>query len=160
MKRRHTFITLIGTMLHVVCSPAHAADDDDAITVKHLSTIHNGLSKYLEAHGGVWPQTPLDLDVAAGQKWWIETLRPFGVTAEDWTDPRDGGTPPQDRMTYAVTSFDDQPHRAFRWPNQPWVVTSAFSKKSKQIHLLLPDGSMLTQASKFVQKVGTGINKK
>jgi hypothetical protein len=70
---------------------------DDAITIKHLRTIHNGLLKYLEAHGGVWPQTPVNLKVAAEQKWWIETLRPFRVTAED-------------RMTYAVTSFEEQPN--------------------------------------------------
>lgn len=121
------------------------ADDDDEITRKHLTSIYHGLRKYMIANNGMWPQRSLELGPEDEQRWWIETLSPYGVTEQDWTDPRHGNVFHEDGMSYGLADFNDRPNTAYRWPTQPWVMTVGPSKGTGQLHLLLPDGRVVTQ---------------
>lgn len=147
--------------------PCRAADAEspDAVTARHFRSIHAGLVRYLEKHNGVWPQTPriVDQDFPLEQKWWIQTLEPFGVKAEDWTDPREEGKEPEGRMAYTVFAFGLTPRAAALFPDQPWIMTSAPSKTSGEFHLLLSGGRVINQTDylNLVQKkpLADGVDK-
>jgi hypothetical protein len=85
---------------------------------------------------GHWPQVSPRLardDSKEYARLWIEALRPYGLTQENWvcaTQQRSLGGPDltrkdSARVDYNATPFDDRPYTAYLWPTQPWFVEHA-----------------------------------
>lgn len=117
----------------------------------NLKALHAGFSAYLIDHQLVWPQPPEDLprrgdEGSALAKFWYEHLKDYGVTKKTFLCPADADNASaldetHYESTYLVTEFDEQPNRAYQWPNQPWVIESGdLHGRGKGPNMIFPDG--------------------
>ncbi len=130
----------IGNYERIIASAQQAA------CTANMRTIHHGLGSYLQDNKDVWPQGPDLLQEKAWEKFWLQTLEPFGVAPRAWQCPTIRGMvrSGQDEATkvhYAPTTFDDTPGIARRWPTQPWLIERADAHGQGPL-ICFPDGSI------------------
>jgi len=126
---------------------------DKAVCVSNMRNLHGALSAYT-IENQQWPQQPMfdPSQEAEMDKWWIETLSPYGMDAESsWHCPgiRRLGTislaaeEGEPIIHYMPTMFDPRPSTPFRWKWQPWAVEIA-DVHGMGAHVLFQDGSVRT----------------
>ncbi len=123
----------------------------DAVCMGNLRSLHAALSSYLTDHGEVWPQYPNTDDSSGGDstkdKWWYETLKPYGPTRKTWicpSHPVDSATendPQNYDSSYLPTPFGPEQNIAYRW-KQPWVVEIGGFHDGNQANQVMPGGEI------------------
>lgn len=96
----------------------------------NLRALHASFSTYVNDNGH-WPQEPPELAAAnddAYEDWWIETMKPYGVTEKVWqcpsvirqvTSKSRNGRP---KIHYTPSLFDIRPFTPYKFKTQPWLV--------------------------------------
>jgi prepilin-type N-terminal cleavage/methylation domain-containing protein len=127
----------------------------------NLRSLSVALNGYLQDNNMIWPQLPQSNNNSTSNnstmsgkqinKWWRDTLTPFGITERNWVCPNDSATlkhlqtetPDQfNASSYTLTQFDELPGAAFKW-QQPWVMERAgFHGKTRGPNMLMPDGTI------------------
>ena len=126
------------------------------ICISKIKSIHSGLTASL-SDNGIWPQAP-NLAPEALDEWWINTLKPYGVTQKTWICPTmkqlasaNGDTTSALKSSYVIARFDDKPNSAYKYQTQPWLIEKAdFHRNGPNV--CFPDGS--------VQSLESILNKK
>jgi len=122
------------------------ASAQQAICASHMRSIHTALNLYLQDHKDVWPQAPEIAREKQWEKFWLDTLAPYGIREKTWQCPtirsltRAGGDDAT-RIHYAPSTFDATPGIARRWPTQPWLIERANVHGQGPI-ICFPDGSL------------------
>jgi prepilin-type N-terminal cleavage/methylation domain-containing protein len=140
-------VAILAMLLFNVASRLPGAADRVQCT-QNLKSIYIGLNNYMEEKGS-WPQQPRfsQKQHKLREDYWIETLKPYGVTEKMWQCPgikrlgniRADHTAP--RVTYSPTMFDEKPGTPRKWPNMPWVVEIGNAHGHGPL-LILQDGSV------------------
>jgi prepilin-type N-terminal cleavage/methylation domain-containing protein len=123
----------------------------------NLRSLHAALGAYVSERGH-WPQQPPELKKLEVQKWWVEELRPFGMTQEAWTCPAlektlaERNVAENDRpfTHYMITQFDNNQFTPYRWATQPWAIEIGDVHGDGNL-LIFPDGSIRSLKSIYRQ---------
>lgn len=101
----------------------------------NLRSLHVGVGAYLNDNQNIWPQGPPPDSGAEWPRFWIQTLKPFGITDKTWQCPAisamlrnsDGKNHAffEASIHYMPTLFDATPGIAYKWPTQPWFIERA-----------------------------------
>lgn len=121
----------------------------EAGCIANMRAITVGLRGYLQDNKNVWPQGPSPNDGAAWEVYWLEVLKPYGITEKTWQCPAFNsqlaaqGVPMDERpkLHYIPTMFPAEPGIADRWATQPWLIEKANAHKHGP-HICFPDGSV------------------
>jgi prepilin-type N-terminal cleavage/methylation domain-containing protein len=121
----------------------------EAGCIANMRSITVGLHAYLHDHQNVWPQGPSLNEEAAWEAFWLEPLKPYGITEKTWQCPSfnselaSKGVPLDERpkVHYVPTMFPPEPGIATRWATQPWLIERASVHKHGP-HICFPDGSV------------------
>lgn len=127
-------IAILLTMVFAITETMQARAEKSKC-MANLRGLYSGAAFYVIDQGH-WPQIDPTLvrdDSTEYAKLWIEALRPYGLSQENWicaTQHRALGSPdytkPEGmRVDYNATPFDDRPNTAYLWPTQPWFVEHA-----------------------------------
>ncbi|MEI6351501.1 MAG: type II secretion system protein [Verrucomicrobiota bacterium] len=124
-------IAILGILVTLIVPAAGPARDrvEKVVCVGNLRSIHIALGSYL-TDNEQWPQCPEDLDRVAEEKFWIETLRPYGMSDSAWICPTlkrrlaamPSDSPDRPKIHYTPAQFDDKPTTPYRWPTMPWAL--------------------------------------
>jgi len=114
----------------------------------NLRSLHAALGAYVADHAR-WPQQPVELKQRGAQQWWIDELRPYGMTQEAWKcpttnrelDEQKAGEESRPFLHYAITPFDAKQFTPYRWPTQPWAIELGDVHGDGNL-MLFPDGSI------------------
>jgi type II secretory pathway pseudopilin PulG len=121
----------------------------EAGCIANMRSITVALHSYLHDHQNVWPQGPSLNDEAAWEAFWLQPLKPYGITDKTWQCPSFNsdlaakGVPLEERpkVHYVPTMFTAEPGIATRWATQPWLIERASVHKNGP-HICFPDGSV------------------
>lgn len=121
----------------------------EAACIANLSSIHKGLTSYLEDNGRVWPQGPSPADENEWGKFWLLTLSNYDVPPKTWQCPsilaslgqRKSADSQIPALHYMPTRFDATPGICDRWTTQPWLIERA-NAHGHGCLLCFPDGSV------------------
>ena len=143
-------VLVIISILSVLAMPVYStlkSHAQNVVCLGNLRGLHNSLNVYLQDHEMVWPQIPDAIEEEHMiSKWWLDTLKPYGMTQHYLTCPAD--LMQQDKFkhpegfeaSYTITSFDELPNTAFKW-RQPWALEKWQNHGGdKGPNLLFPDG--------------------
>jgi prepilin-type N-terminal cleavage/methylation domain-containing protein len=142
-------VLLIITILSLLVFPNYnsiVAAAQEAMCAQNMRKIRLALGGYLEDHGMVWPQAPVEGAEQQIQQFWFATLEPYDISRKTWQCPtirskmeeRQLGDVP---MHYAPTAFDATPNIANRWATQPWLIEVADAHGHGPL-ICFPDGSV------------------
>jgi prepilin-type N-terminal cleavage/methylation domain-containing protein len=121
--------------------------------INNLTSIHGGLSSYMQDHNMIWPQMSEQKHANDEEnsdpdaEFWFNTLKEYGISKKTWVCSSDE-LPDQEILdehshisSYGITEFDSQPNRAYQWVGQPWAVESGDNHgRGKGPNVLFPDG--------------------
>jgi type II secretory pathway pseudopilin PulG len=121
----------------------------EAGCLANMRSITAGLHGYLHDHQNVWPQGPSLNEETAWEAFWLQPLKPYGITEKTWQCPAFNsvlatqGVPTDERpkVHYVPTMFSAEPGIATRWATQPWLIERANVHKNGP-HISFPDGSI------------------
>ena len=121
----------------------------EAGCIANMRSITVSLHSYLHDHQNVWPQGPSLNEEAAWEAFWLQPLKPYGITEKTWQCPSfnsalaSKGVPADERpkVHYVPTMFTAEPGIATRWATQPWLIERASVHKHGP-HICFPDGSV------------------
>ena len=119
----------------------------EVICASHMRSIRVALGNYLTDHGNVWPQPDPGLEGDALRSFWLQTLKPYGISENTWQCPtirhalRAEGQTGDFGMHYVPTQFDATPNIANRWTTQPWLIEAA-NAHGKGALICFPDGTV------------------
>lgn len=130
---------------------------DKATCVARMRNLHGALNAYTIDHQQ-WPQQP-QFEVGEEQamdEWWIETMKPYGMTEAMWQCPgvlrlgeiSETGSGGRPGIHYLPALFDANPTTPYRWNLQPWALEIA-DVHGRGAHLLFMDGSVKTVRDLF-----------
>ena len=102
----------------------------EAGCMANMRSITVSLHSYLHDHQNVWPQGPSLNEEAAWEAFWLQPLKPYGITEKTWQCPSfnsalaSKGVPADERpkVHYVPTMFTAEPGIATRWSTQPWLI--------------------------------------
>ncbi len=143
-------ILLIIGILAMLVVPNYGrivATAQEVVCASHMRSIRVALGAYLQDHGNVWPQPPAEMEGAALQRFWLDTLAPYDVSESTWQCPtirhalREEGLTGDFGLHYVPTRFDATPDIANRWATQPWLIEAA-NAHGKGPLICFPDGSV------------------
>ncbi len=141
---------LIVSILVVLLIPNYGrivAAAQEVICASNMRSIRVALGGYLEDHQHIWPQPPPEAEGAELRKFWLDALRPYGITERTWQCPaisralREEGITEGFGMHYVPTQFDATPNIPNRWATQPWLIEAA-NAHGKGPLICFPDGSV------------------
>lgn len=147
-------IVIIGLLVALVMPMAgiFKAKASNAACVGNMRALHSGFQTYLGDHQLVWPQVPDGLPRNGDQgdmlaKFWHDQLKDYGIAKKNWICAADEELHKHiDESdvfysTYTISEFDEQPNRAYQWPNQPWIIESGeLHGRGKGPNMIFPDG--------------------
>ncbi len=109
----------------------------------NMRAIAFALHAYLPDHGMVWPQGPTPEAEGAWENFWLNTLRPYGISPATWSCPTLAGEAGSagSRMHYTPTLFPPTPGIATRWATHPWLIERANAHGNGAL-IGFPDGSI------------------
>lgn len=121
----------------------------EAGCIANMRAITVGLHGYLQDNRNIWPQGPSLNEEKAWEAFWLEVLKPYGITEKTWQCPAFNselaaqGVPADERpkVHYVPTMFTAEPGIATRWATQPWLIERANVHKNGP-HICFPDGSV------------------
>lgn len=121
----------------------------EAGCLANMRSITLALRGYLQDHQNVWPQGPSLNEEKAWEKFWLATLKPYGITEKTWQCPsfntalNTRGVPADERpkIHYLPTMFNAEPGNADRWSTQPWLIERTSMHKDGP-HICFPDGTV------------------
>lgn len=149
---------LVGLCLPLV---GHFRDRSETVKCRfQLKTLYHGAAGYVLEHQawpGIRPSSKAQQIGGPGSEQgspfdaaWIEALKPYGVTAQDWRCPaadrrrrkelgeaefRSMGS----RIDYTPTLFGGGPMAPYEWPKHPWFIERAANHLSGQ-QIILSNG--------------------
>jgi prepilin-type N-terminal cleavage/methylation domain-containing protein len=148
-------VVIIISLLMTVSVPMYSFlrhKAGDAGCISHLRILGIGLNGYLLDHENIWPQVPesLLLNEEEEMKWWVLTLKTYGIEQKYLYCPSDEGAfekqeegPDRFVGSYVITTFDEFPGTAFRW-NHPWAIErGSFHDPKVGPNMFMPDGSVV-----------------
>jgi prepilin-type N-terminal cleavage/methylation domain-containing protein len=117
------------------------------LCMSRMRSIHAALAANL-ADKGSWPQPPEFPAGSTGlQSWWIDQLKPQGLSPQNWLCPTSGKIfgqqpgSPEAVSSYSVSFFDSSPSAPYKWATQPWLLEVA-GIHPQGPHVCFPDGSI------------------
>lgn len=118
------------------------------VCVNNLKQLHLAFSNYLQ-DVGYWPQIPAAIagNEQSYEKWWIETMTPYGAPPKLWLCPIlkkakiEDATGRLVSMHYIPTQFDANKVSPTRWPGQPWLIERGDAHGGGSL-IIFPDGSI------------------
>lgn len=121
----------------------------EAGCVANMRAITVALHGYLQDNGNVWPQGPSLNEEKAWEVFWMEILKPHGITEKTWqcrafnSQLAAQGVPDDQRpkVHYVPTMFTAEPGIATRWATQPWLIERS-NVHPQGPHICFPDGSV------------------
>lgn len=118
-----------------------------AANLRNLAVATN---LYIDDRGS-WPQVRANpkADPTEYATAWVEALAPFGATRETWICPTiqnllgnpNYTQPPDTRIDYIATAFDDKPTSPREWRTQPWFIERGDVHGSGNL-IIFTDGSI------------------
>jgi len=133
------------------------AKAQEAACIGNMRALHVALGAYLNDHGDVWPQEPADQDGKVWSKFWLDTLSPYGPTANTWKCPTVSGFLKQypagsnaPELHYVPSRFPQTPGIARRWTTQPWLIEIA-DAHGKGPLICFPDGRVKSASEVFAE---------
>jgi len=140
-------LIILTTLMLGVISRLPGAGDRAKCTA-NLRALGEAFETYTQDEGH-WPQQPEFTDAQQEQyeDWWINTMKPYGITEATWQCPailrlgkiqRNGRSP---RVQYSPTMFDAKQSTPHKWPMMPWLVEIA-NVHGHGALCILPDGSV------------------
>ncbi len=149
-------VLLVLLTVATVISDTFKKRAEKAKCISHMRTLHSALSAHV-LDKGHWPQMDDDEENWTESKFfkfWIESLEPYGTSADNWVCPSDKlflqfRKVDKDEYfgSYVPTPFDKAPSTPFRW-NQPWLIERG-DFHGKGSHMLMPDGSVQESQNPF-----------
>jgi prepilin-type N-terminal cleavage/methylation domain-containing protein len=165
---------MILAILVGLCLPLVGQFRDRSETVKcraKLKTLYYGAAGYVLEHQS-WPSIrPASKAQQIGADGsergspfdaaWIEALKPYGVTSEDWKCPAAdrerrkqlGEAQPQgiqSRIDYTPTLFGGGAMAPYEWPKHPWFIERAAYHRSGQ-QIILSNG-LVSDVNEIIQR--------
>lgn len=138
--------------LFIKFQPQLLARAEGARCMSNMRSLQVALAAYVQDQGH-WPQPPEGLDGPsddnAYEDWWINVLKPYGISPEIWMCPsikrlvtnrtKDG----RPKMHYTPTPFDEKPGTPYKWATQPWLIEIGNMHGFGAL-ICFPDGSIRT----------------
>jgi type II secretory pathway pseudopilin PulG len=127
-----TVVVVIFILAAMLVPAFHALQGraDRQNCVGNLKGLYAAASSYVQDQGH-WPQIATkDIQRPDYARSWIAAFRPYGIAEINWLCPTvqrqlrnpDVLKPPNVRVDYLATPFDDGPRTPFKWPTHPWFV--------------------------------------
>ena len=156
-------VSLIVAILIVAMAPHIGNYLERAREVRcaaNMRSIITALAIYLQDHDNIWPQAPPIEEEKMWEAFWIETLRPYDITARTWQCPslwpQTGRNPEMPQVHYVPMVFTAEPGIAYRWATQPWLIERAAGHGQGPL-IGFPDGS-IKSFNKILAEQGTMTN--
>jgi len=133
------------------------AKAQESVCVANMRSLHVALNGYLNDHGDIWPQEPVEEDRKMWSQFWLDKLAPYGATQRTWQCPtliaflkeyRQGSDAPD--LHYVPSRFAPTPGIARRWTTQPWLIEVA-DAHGKGPLICFPDGRVKSTAEVFAE---------
>lgn len=143
-------VLLIVTILAGFALPQYSryvAKAQEIRCMSNLRSLHSALVSYLADNRDIWPQGP---PPEAGEAWasfWLQTLKPYGMSERDWQCPTiqknvaAGNEAEEALIHYVPTMFDNLPGTARKWSTQPWLIEIANAHGQGPL-ICFPDGQV------------------
>ncbi len=113
--------------------------------ISNLKSLYVAANAYTQDRQG-WPQIPTkDLQNPSYANGWIEALKPYGISSENWFCPtvrdllRENVATP--RIDYFAMPFGSAVTEPYRYPTHPWFVERADVHGEGQM-LILANGEI------------------
>ncbi len=111
--------------------------------ITNMRNIAVAMRGYLQDHGNVWPQGPPPNAGVAWENFWLDVLKPYGITDKTWQCPAIAAHSGQEnpRVHYTPTLFPPTPGIADRWATHPWLIERGEGHGHGTL-ICFPDGSV------------------
>jgi prepilin-type N-terminal cleavage/methylation domain-containing protein len=129
----------------------------EAACLGNLRGLHAAFVAYLNENDQVWPQNPQsgkeNPDENAENRFWIETLQPYGPNRQTWLCQADRQGTAKDNdpnnfsLSYEPAWFDETRGQAYKYDNIPWLIEPGASHVKGEILMVLPNGSIKKDAA-------------
>ena len=141
-------IIVVLAAIGIVAWQPLIARAEGAKCLSHMRSLHASLATYVQ-DAGHWPQEPnADAENAEiDADWWINELKPYGVTEEVWLCPtikRAQSSMPENvrwKIHYSPGMFGPHPSDPFKFSTQPWLV-EVVGMHGHGPNICFPDGSI------------------